>query len=108
MARLFALNPPVAVVTEIPWNQVYATQGFGMFDAQVCAKNVIRDLYATNVRNLSAPTMDLAFQRMTTFFVNNPNALDSSVQFEIFPNQATIAVSCEDTAYPWRDTLGYV
>ena len=108
MARLFALNPATQVTTVIPWNQLYVTQGFGMFDAQVCAKNVIRDLYATNVRNLSASTYELAFQKMTTFFANNPNALTSSVEFEIFPNQATVAVPDASTAYPWRDTLGYV
>jgi len=107
LAPIFDLNPPVADVTIVAWNKLLYTSGWG-FDAVVCEKNETRDLYSTSVRSLSASTYDVAFEKMTTFFADYPNARYSSVEFEIFPIQATLAVPNDETAYPWRDSLGYI
>ncbi|KAG9826263.1 hypothetical protein KCU98_g648, partial [Aureobasidium melanogenum] len=108
LAPIFALNPPTADVSYVPWNKLLATSGWGEFDAEVCQKNVSRNLYSTVIRNISASTYKTAFTKMETFFNTNPNARYSSVEFEIFPNQAMLAVPDGQTAYPWRDALGYV
>lgn len=105
MADIFALNPVVASVNVVPWNQLIATQAFGI-DAVLCEKNVIRDVYSANVRNLSASTMMTAFEKMGKFYAKYPTARTSALLFEVFPNQATLAYPPGSTAYPWRDSIG--
>ncbi|RDW91774.1 hypothetical protein BP5796_01168 [Coleophoma crateriformis] len=107
LAPILDLNPPTLNITEVTWPEVYYSAGWG-FDYSVCQKSVARDLYSNTVRNLSASTYDMAFSKMQTFYADYPNARGSSVEFEIFANQAMSAVSSDLTAYPWRDALGYV
>ncbi|KAK4981117.1 hypothetical protein LTR28_005260 [Elasticomyces elasticus] len=108
LAPILNAKPSTADFSRVPWNKLLATSGWGQFDASVCQKNVNRDLYATVVRNLSASTYNQAFSKMDKFFADYPNARYSSVEFEIFPNRAMLAVPNDETAYPWRDALGYV
>ncbi|RDW79379.1 hypothetical protein BP6252_04017 [Coleophoma cylindrospora] len=107
LAPILDLNPPTLNITEVSWPEVYYSAGWG-FDYSVCEKGVVRDLYSNTVRNLSASTYDMAFSKMQTFYADYPNARGSSVELEIFANQAMSAVSSDLTAYPWRDALGYV
>ncbi|KAK4992368.1 hypothetical protein LTR50_001126 [Elasticomyces elasticus] len=108
LAPILNAKPSTADFSRVPWNKLLATSGWGQFDASVCQKNVNRDLYATVVRNLSASTYNQAFSKMDKFFADYPNARYSSVEFEIFPNRAMLAVPNDETAYPWRDALRYV
>ncbi|KAK0634890.1 hypothetical protein B0T17DRAFT_514654 [Bombardia bombarda] len=105
MAPILALNPPVVSISTVPWNKLFATAGFGI-DPVLCENNVIRDLYSANVRNLSASTMQAAFNKMGTFYSDHPEARGSVLELETFPNQAATSVPDGETAYPWRDALG--
>ncbi|KAI1502629.1 FAD-binding domain-containing protein [Biscogniauxia marginata] len=105
MQPIFDLNPPTAAVSMVPWNRLVTTAGFGL-DPVFCEANVIRSIYTTNVRKLSAPTYRSMFEKMSEYFEQNPAGRGSSVELEIFPNQATVAVPDDETAYPWRDALG--
>lgn len=107
LAPILDLNPPTLIITEVPWNEVYYSAGFGYGNA-VCEKGVVRNLYTVNVRSISALTYDLAFASMEAFYAAFPNGRESSIQFEIFPNQAMLDVPDDSTAYPWRDTIGYM
>lgn len=94
-------------LTVVPWNKLLATHGFG-FDAAVNAKNIVRAIYGSNIRQLSAFTYDKVFAKMKAFYAAHPDARVSLVELEIFPNQATAAVPRDRTAYPWRDVQGYM
>lgn len=45
---------------------------------------------------------------MQQYFANYPGGRNSALQFELFPNQAMAAVSSNETAFPWRDSTGYM
>ncbi|KAK0622036.1 hypothetical protein B0T17DRAFT_609009 [Bombardia bombarda] len=108
MAPFIALNPPILYVNVVPWNLLIATAGGGGVDKAVCQDNIPRDLYSLNLRRFHAPTYISSFAKMDAFFQQNPGGRSSILQFEFFPNQAVIAVPANDTAYPWRDTVGYM
>ncbi|CAJ2505665.1 Uu.00g130590.m01.CDS01 [Anthostomella pinea] len=92
----------------VPWDEVIASQGFGEFDAVLCEDNKIRHHYAATVRNVSASAFEIAFEKLTKFLVDYPDARGTSMQIETFPNQAAMAVADESTAYPWRDAVAHI
>ncbi|XXG99711.1 acyl-CoA thioesterase [Hypoxylon texense] len=104
MAPILDINPPIAS-SVVPWNKIIATAGF-QIDPLLCQDEVPRAIYSANVRNLSASTYDLMFQKMGSFYADYPAARSSLIEMEIFPNQAAFSVPYEETAYPWRDALG--
>lgn len=101
------LNPPVMNLTVVPWSRLLATHGFG-FDAAVNAKNIVRAIYGSNIRQLSASTYEKVFANMEAFYAAHADARASLVELEISSNQATVAVPHDQTAYPWRDVQGYM
>jgi hypothetical protein len=105
MAPIFNLDPPTAAVSVVPWKDLVTTAGFNL-DPVFCEANAIRSIYTTNVRKLSAKTYQTAFDKISRFFDDHPAGRGSSLELEIFPNQATVAVPDDATAYPWRDALG--
>ncbi|KAI0437383.1 hypothetical protein F4803DRAFT_566114 [Xylaria telfairii] len=107
MAPIFKLNPPTAAVSVVPWNHLITTAGFNL-DPVFCEANNIRSIYTTNVRKLSASTYQAAFEKISEYFDQYPAGRGSSLEFEIFPNQATVAIPDSSTAYPWRDALGNI
>ena len=107
IAPVIALKPPSANIQEVPWSDLIATAGGG-FDTGLCQKNLSRNFYSTNLRNLSASTFQATFDKMNTFFETYPDARATSIDLETFPNQAMAAVPDDATAYPWRDALGYM
>ncbi|KAK7756973.1 hypothetical protein SLS62_000989 [Diatrype stigma] len=104
---ILELNPPIKNLAVVPWSKLLATHGFG-FDAAVNAKNIVRAIYGSNTRQISASTYDKVFAKMQAFYAANPDARTSLVELEIFPNQATAAVPHDRTSYPWRDAQGYM
>ncbi|PHH80586.1 hypothetical protein CDD80_845 [Ophiocordyceps camponoti-rufipedis] len=104
---VFDLKPISSVVSIVPWNKLLATTG-GNYDDLVCLGNTVRDLYTLNQRRYSASGYQKAFNRMAKFFADYPGGRNSALVFEIFPNQATLAVPEDETAYAWRDATGYL
>lgn len=104
---ILELNPPIMNIMVVPWNRLLATHGFG-FDAAVNAKKIVRGIYGSNIRQLSASTYEKVFAKMEAFYAAHPNARASLVELEVFPNQATTAVPHDRTAYLWRDAQGYM
>lgn len=108
LAPILDLNPPILNITQPTWKEMYYTGGFG-FDLEVCIANVTRNLYTNVLRKLSASTFDAAFAKIEKLYKEYPSAANgSSIEFEIFPNQAMSAISNDATAYPYRDAVGYV
>jgi len=107
IAPVMALKPPSANIQEVPWSQEIATAGGG-FDTGLCQKNVSRNFYSANLRNLSGSTFQATFEKMDNFFKAYPDARGTSIDLETFPNQAMAAVPDDATAYPFRDALGYM
>ncbi|PFH62263.1 hypothetical protein XA68_14394 [Ophiocordyceps unilateralis] len=86
---VFDLQPISSVVSTVSWNKLLATTG-GNYDDLVCLGNT------------------KGFDKMAEFFAHHPGGRNSALVFEIFPNQATAAVSEDETAYAWRDATGYI
>ncbi|PHH61213.1 hypothetical protein CDD81_694 [Ophiocordyceps australis] len=105
MAPVLDLLPPVANMSVIPWHELLSVQGFGL-DAANCNNGVIRDIYSVNVRKLSADTFEDAFSKMADFYAEYPGGRNSVIELEIFPNQASVSVQDNESAYPWRDAVG--
>lgn len=105
MAPILNLSAPLSSINTIPWNQLLAVQGFGAVDKLLCTDDVIRNVYSTNVRNLSAAALESVWDKMSAFYAAHPGARGSALQLETFPNQAALAGS-KAGAYPWRDAVG--
>lgn len=105
MAPIFDIPQAVINVSVIPWNKLLEVQGFGM-DYSNCVDNVVRDIYSANVRTLSAIAFGKAFNRMATFYEEQPGGRGSVLELETFPNQAAISIPESATAYPWRSAIG--
>ncbi|KAK1634584.1 hypothetical protein BDP81DRAFT_451133 [Colletotrichum phormii] len=103
MQQLLDLQPSLSLVRTVPWSKITASQGFGMLDAAFCQSAVDRSVYGVNVRQLHAATYQTVFDKMRTFYREYPEACGSAKALETWPNQATLAVPAEATAYPWRD-----
>jgi FAD/FMN-containing dehydrogenase len=107
LAPITALNPSYHTSEVVAWNKLINST-FNNFGALVCEAGAIRDIYSTNLKNYSASTWSAAFSKMSDFFDNYPNGRSSALQFELYPNQAMNAVSADSTAWPWRDSNGYL
>lgn len=106
-APALALKPVSTDIKVVPWSDLIATAG-GDFGIGLCQKNLSRNYYSVNLRNLSASTYQATFEKMVRFFEKYPDARDTSIDLETFSNQAMAAVPDEATAYPWRDAVGYM
>ena len=106
MAPIFDLEPLVAAANVVPWSELLYYQGFGI-DTALCETNLTRDLYTAEIRQVTASTWQSAFEKMGAFYEAYPEGRDLSyLELETFPNQATLAVPDNATAYPWRDSVG--
>lgn len=107
MAPVTALNPPFANIQVVTTNRLIATAGGG-FDNGLCLKNLSRNFYSVNLRNLSAPTYQTTFEKMAKYFDEYPDSRSTAIDLETFPNQAMVAVPDDATAYPYRDSIAYM
>lgn len=103
IAPLLALEPPVIVVQNIPTNKLLHTAGFG-FIPLIQGASLIRSAYSANMKHISGPALQDAFEKMCALYEAHPDARGSAIEMEHFPNQAMAAVPDEETAYPWRDS----
>ncbi|ROW13666.1 hypothetical protein VPNG_04638 [Cytospora leucostoma] len=103
IAPLLALEPPVIVVQNIPTNKLLHAAAFGLIPV-LERDSKIRSAYSANMKNISGPALQNAFDKMCALYENHPDARGSVIEMEHFPNQAMAAVPDEETAYPWRDS----
>ncbi|KAI0505864.1 hypothetical protein F5B22DRAFT_660898 [Xylaria bambusicola] len=104
---VFDLGPISSVVSVVPYKKLLATTGGG-YDTLVCQGHTNRDLYSLNQKTYSASGWQKGFEKMAKFFEEHPGGRNSALVFEVFPNQATLAVASDETAYPWREARGYI
>ncbi|OTA57984.1 Glucooligosaccharide oxidase [Hypoxylon sp. EC38] len=97
------LDPSYLKASMIPWNRLSADAAFGL-DAPLCVKNKIYDLYGINLRKLDKTIFTSVFERFGDFYATFPDGRSTTVTIEAFPNQGTLAIPNDATAYPWRDT----
>ncbi|KAI0469320.1 Glucooligosaccharide oxidase [Xylaria cf. heliscus] len=105
IAPVLNLNPVVTDIRMVQYNTLVDVALFGL-GRSICADTYI-DGYGVNYRNLSSSTFQGIFQTLSDFYVDHPDGRDSTVELEIFANEAVAAVADDATAYPWRDTKGY-
>ena len=107
LAPVLALNPSASNIQTVPWNQL-VTIAAGGADALICPKNESHNTYWTTLRNLSGSTFQESFDKLNTFYKTYPSGRATTINLETFPNQATLAVPDDSSAYPWRDALGHM
>ncbi|KAK2603631.1 hypothetical protein QQS21_004212 [Conoideocrella luteorostrata] len=107
LAPAFALNISSTVTEVVPWNKIGSVAGGG-FDSILCQENQPRSLFSLNQKKYSAAGYQAGFEKMAAFLTNNPAARASTLVFELFPNQATAAFGDNSSAWPWRDTKGFI
>ncbi|KAI1496962.1 hypothetical protein F5X99DRAFT_413572 [Biscogniauxia marginata] len=103
---LFALNPPFANATMVPWNRLVYEAGFGL-DAAFCTGPAVRSIYTASMRKLSADTYQAAFEKLSAFWEDVPQARRSTIELELLGEPVAGAIPDADTAYPWRDAVAY-
>ncbi|KAI4236998.1 MAG: hypothetical protein LQ349_002185 [Xanthoria aureola] len=101
------LKPAYTEVQTLPWNRLLRQVGFQLNDL-VCIKEQQHSLYSVGTRNLSSPDYISAFAKYDRLFADYPDTRFSTLELEVFPTQAVVAVPRDSTAYPWRDIQGHV
>lgn len=81
--------------------------GLGV-DELLCIKGNPHSIYGVNVRNISGTTYTKVFDMINNLYKSTPAARLSTVAFEHFANQGVMDVPHSATAYPWRDSKGYM
>ena len=98
IAPVLALNASSTDIKEVTWSDEIETGAQGI-TARLCPPNL---------RQLTASTFQASFEKMADFFDRYPSARSTAIDIETFPNQAMLAVPDDATAYPFRDTVGYM
>ncbi|KAL2862192.1 FAD-binding oxidoreductase [Aspergillus lucknowensis] len=105
VAPIFALNPISHNITMARYDTITGTAmgggGYSICDTVSLAG------FGVSYRRLDAETYRHVFRMLSDWYVEYPDGRTSSVEIEIFAPQAVMEVGSTDTAYPWRDTLGY-
>ncbi|KAI1455543.1 hypothetical protein F4805DRAFT_270517 [Annulohypoxylon moriforme] len=107
MDPILKLRPSYSSIKELTWNEVSSQSSFNL-DSLICEDKHIWDIWSANLRNVSAAVLKSSFEDLASFWRDYPSARLSQVTYESWPIQATVAVSEDSTAYPWRDTTTYV
>ncbi|KAL9039404.1 MAG: hypothetical protein Q9180_002547 [Flavoplaca navasiana] len=96
------LKPAYTEFQTLPWNRLLRQLGFQLNDL-VCIKEQQHSMYSVGTKNLSSPDYISAFAKYDQLFADYPDTRLSTLEIEVFPTQAVVAVAHDSTAYPWRD-----
>lgn len=91
----------------LPWNKLIKENRFGA-DAFACMKGGKHAVFGLNIDNFDVATYVDLVDQFDAFYAKNPSLVASILVLELFPNAVTKSVVDEATAYPYRDTLGYL
>ncbi|KAI2643564.1 Glucooligosaccharide oxidase [Xylaria nigripes] len=105
IAPLRQLNPISSSVSMVPYNKLVATAAGGLGDS-ICSQTKINSL-GVNYKNLDSRTFKHVFSQLSDFYNAFPDGRTSTVEMEIFSNDAVKKVPNHATAYPWRESRGY-
>lgn len=104
---LINLNPISQNITEIPWKNIEPQSKFGV-DAQSCVKGRMHSVYSVNVYQIDVPTLVSFTNYLSDVFTEYP-ALRFGVWVIVqYANRVITSVPDDATAYPWRNTTGYM
>ena len=108
IAPMIELGPTVTSIEYLPWNEIFYAQQFDTAMSS-CTPGLKRDSYTASLRKITASTWQTSFGKMAAFLEEYPEARElTAFAVETWPNQASLAVPDEDTAFPWRDALGWL
>ncbi|CAJ2508334.1 Uu.00g133600.m01.CDS01 [Anthostomella pinea] len=96
------LDPSYIDRRVISWPRFTAEAQFGL-DAALCEVNKTNDIYGINTKNLDTATFTSIFKQVGDYYAQWPDGQGTTITLEAFPNQASLAVPEDATAYPWRD-----
>lgn len=91
----------------LPWSRLIKDNRFGV-DAMACAKGGNHAVYGLNVKEFDVATYVDLVDDFDAFYAQNPANIISILVLELFPNRVTRLVPDEETAYPYRDSIGYM
>ncbi|KAI1416403.1 FAD binding domain-containing protein [Hypoxylon sp. FL1857] len=100
-------NPIRKSVGLLPWNKLIKENRFGA-DAYACLKGGNHAVYGLNVNYFDVATYVDLIDQFDAFYAQNPALIASLLVLELFPNAVTKSVPDDATAYPYRDSLGYM
>ena len=101
------LQPAVQVIHTLPWNRLVDEAGFAL-GGPICIDGVPHSRFSAGVKNLSAASTVRTFSAYAEMYEKYPETQGSSLQIELFPNKAVVAVPNDATAYPWRDIEAHI
>lgn len=107
MQPLIDQNPILQSVGMIPWNKLISDNRFGA-DAFACLKGGNHSVFGMNVKTFDVATFSDLVDEYGQFYAQNPTLSSSLLVLEMFPNNVTKQVADSETAYPYRDSLGYL
>ncbi|KAH7383958.1 hypothetical protein BKA66DRAFT_463175 [Pyrenochaeta sp. MPI-SDFR-AT-0127] len=107
LAPILNFGLEITLLETRKWTQLISDI-FGIGMDAICAPGFPRNLYSWNLKQYSATTYKTSFTKMVDFFANYPRGRNSYLGYEFFPNQAMAAVPLDQTAFPWRDSTGYI
>ncbi|KAL6831869.1 hypothetical protein V8C40DRAFT_273301 [Trichoderma camerunense] len=104
LAPVFNLNA-TSSTRIVQWNKLISSSGFDEF---ICQPNQPRSLFSLNQKIYSADGYQAGFKKIEKYFYDHPGGRDTTLVIENFPNQAVAAVPDDSTAFPWRDSQGFI
>lgn len=106
MAPIINLGPIFQNVTTLAWNKLSSESMFRI-NAGICVDQQIFDIHGFNLKTFNATTLSASVKKLANFYESQPSGRNTALVLESWPNQATIAVPDDETAYPWRDATTY-
>lgn len=107
LQRFIDQSPLRQSVSTIPWSRLIKENRFGV-DAMACMKGGNHSVMGMNIDKFDPATYVDLVDRFDQFYAQNPALIISLIVFELFPNKVTQNVADDATAYPYRDSLGYL
>lgn len=101
-------NPLVSNITDVPWNKLIDTVGFGFTGPAICKRGKRRSQWVVGVEKIDVDTYTQAASIFQDMITRYPATVDSSIDVQLLPTQGILAVPDDETAYPWRKLIAHV
>ena len=104
---LIDLNPLASSITEIPWKDIEPVSKFGV-DKFACIKGGKHSVYSINLYQIDVPTLVSFTTYLDGVFKQYPGLQRAIWAIVQYPNRVIKSIPDQETAYAWRNTVGYV
>lgn len=100
----------VVAAETIPFTQLPGKIMMGNIEAACQTTDGVHSVHAANLRRWSAATFSSVCEQFDNYLTKNEEARESNnaIIMELFSPAAAMAVPDESTAYPWRDSMGFM